>query len=165
MKRFIYSGIACAGVALYAMAIPMTLSQSPVGPGGAKAGAGRPRQPGGLFGDQLGKYLTIEGVRAERGKVETGTLLADTVDGKKLDKPIGVLIHNLRALPAKQRCVLKGYELGEMIGRPPAEYAAAREQGQDVEALMKRDQTIWRWRPYFVTLIVVEPKGLDVPKK
>lgn len=89
----------------------------------------------------------------------------DTVDGKRLDKPVHVLVRNLPRLAARQRCVLKGYELGEMIGRPPAEYAAARERGQDPEELAKRDQTVWRWRPYFVVLIVVEPKGLDVPKK
>lgn len=135
-----------------------------VAPGGAKGDTVRPRQPGGLLGDQLGTYVTIEGVPAEGPKVETGTLLVDTVDGKKLDKPIPLLIHNLHRLPSGQRYVLKGYESGAMIGRPPAEYAAAREQGQDAEALVKQDATGWRWRPYFVVLIAVEPKGLEVRK-
>src|SRR5262249_41414187 len=113
------------------------------------------------LGYQLGKYLTIEGVRAEEGKVGSRTLLVDTVSGKKLDKPVAVWVNNLD-LPAKQRCVLKGYETGKMIGTPPAVLEAAKEQGgKNVEAR----QAVWQWYPYFVALIVVEPKGLELPKK
>ena len=50
---------------------------------------------GGFLSDQLGTYLTIEGVKTEGGKIETGTFLVDTVNGKKLDKPISLLIRGL----------------------------------------------------------------------
>jgi hypothetical protein len=89
--------------------------------------------------------------------------MVDALDGRKLDRPVAVLVRNVR-LPARERCVLKGYELGEMIGRPPAEYAAAREQGKDADELAKRDQAVWRWRPYFVVLSAVKPGGLEVRK-
>jgi hypothetical protein len=142
----------------------------PAAPAGGPGEGVRPRQPGGVFGDRLGEYHTIEGVKVEGGKVEAGTLLVDTVDGKKLDRPVAIPVRGPdRArtpldLPAKSRCVLKGYELGEMVGRPPAEYALARERGQDPEELAKRDAVPWQWRPYFVPLVVVEPKGLEIPK-
>jgi hypothetical protein len=122
----------------------------------------KPRQPGGFFKDQLGTYLSIEGVLYDGGgKVESNSLVVDTVDGKKLDKPLLIVVKNVR-LPAKTRCVLKGYELGEMIGRPPAEYDLTKELGKDPQELARRDATVWRWRPYFVPLIAVEPQGLEV---
>lgn len=173
MKRFVYAGMVCAGAALCATAISIAVGQPPVAPGGAKVEAVGPRQPGGYFGD-LGKYLTIEGGRAEGGKVETGTLLVDTVEGKKLDKPITVLIKSLNyrdrtiwftdQLPAKQRCVFKGYESGEMVGRSAAERAAAKEQGW-TDWNEVQSSTPWQWRPYFVALVVVEPKGLELRKR
>src|SRR2546425_5049390 len=113
-------GFVCASAVLFALAIPLAVGKAPPPPGGGKVEAAGPRQPGGVLGDQLGEYLTVEGVRAEGGKVGTRTLLVDTVGGKKLAKPVPVWVHNLD-LPAKQRCVLKGYESGEMIGTPPAE--------------------------------------------
>ena len=176
MKGLLYTRLACSGVALCAMAISIAAAEPPVGPGaapGTPSGAApdaakvksvRPRSPGGLFTDQLGTYLTIEGVLAVGLKVETPALLVDTVGGKKLDKPIAITIQNISALPAKQRCVFKGYELGKMIGRPPAEYDAAKEQGQDAAELVKGDALTWQWRPYFVVLKVVEPKGLELRK-
>ena len=128
----------------------------------AERPSSRPRWPGGFLGDTLGEYLTIEGVPSDgRGKVESNTLVVDTLNGKKLDRPIPIRVRNVR-LPAEGRCVLKGYELGEMIGRPPAEYAAAKEQGKDPDELARFDQTAWRWRPYFVVLIAVSPKELEV---
>ena len=138
-------------------------------PGGAPAAA-RPRQPGGVLGDRLGEYLTIEGAGVEGGKVETGSLVVDTVNGKKLDKPVTVLVRGLDYpamttrsinLPAKQRYVLKGYESGEMIGTPSGLLDAAKEQGR-TDVLLS--QAVWRWRPYFVARIAVEPKGLELPK-
>jgi hypothetical protein len=152
MKAFAYVGIIC-------VAAPMAVGQPPVAP----AKTVGPRQPGGFLGE-LGTYLTIEGVLVKGLKVESPALLVDTVNGKKLDKPVPLHVRNVRNLPAKQRCVLKGYELGGMIGRPPAEYAAAREQGQDAEELAKRDALVWQWRPYFVALIAVEPEGLELFK-
>ena len=108
--------------------------------------------------DTLGEYLTIEGVRAERGKVGTRTLIVDTLNGRKLRKPVPVWVDNLD-LPSKQRCVLKGYETGSMIGDPPATLAAAREQGKKGSS---PTQAAWQWRPYFVVLIVKAPAGLEV---
>jgi len=120
-----------------------------------------PRQPTGHLG-ALGTYLTIEGELYDGGgKVESNTLVVDIINGKRLDKPIHILVKNTR-IPSKVRCVLKGYELGEMIGRPPAEYDLTKELGGDPDKLAKRDATVWRWRPFFVPLIAIEPKGLKV---
>ena len=165
MKRWVTYGILCAGAVLAAGVVSPAVGQPPVAPGVAgPAVPVRPRQPGGLFGDSLGSYRTIEGALYDGpGKVESNTLMVDTLDGRKLDRPVAVLVRNVR-LPARERCVLKGYELGEMIGRPPAEYDAAREQGKDADELAKRDQAVWRWRPYFVVLIAVKPGGLEVRK-
>ncbi|HEY8504817.1 MAG TPA: sigma-70 family RNA polymerase sigma factor [Gemmataceae bacterium] len=141
----------------------------PAAPGAAKAEPVRPRPPGGILGDHLGVYMTIEGVRFEgRGKVETGTLLVDTVNGKKLEKPVALQVRGLDYpamtmgpldLPAG-RCVLKGYESGQMIGFPGAVLLAAKERGVKIT---NRSQAAWQWRPYFVALIAVEPEGLEIP--
>src|SRR5262245_19016778 len=160
MKRWAYSLIGTAAIACI-FATPRA-SAEPTAPGGGKVIAAPP-MPAGKLGTYLGEYLTIEGVRAElaQGKVGKQTLIVDTVGGKKLDKPIHMWVQNLE-LPAEKRCVLKGYELGEMIGTPPAVIAAAKEQGRtDVGA----SQAAWQWRPYFVVLIAVEPKGLEVREK
>jgi len=124
----------------------------------------QPSQPTGHLG-ALGTYRTIEGVLYDgNGKVESNTLVVDVVDGKRLDKPIHILVKNT-LIPAKVRCVLKGYELGEMIGRPPGEYALMKELGRDPSELAKRDAAVWRWRPFFVPLIATQPKGLEVSTK
>ena len=152
---------------------PRARGQLPVVPGDVKTDAVRPLQPGGLLRDQLGTYLTIEGVKAEGGKIETGTLLVDAVNGKNLEQPISVVIrgayvdnHNLQPagldLPAQQRCGFKGFESGEMIGVPPAVRAAAAEQGWKEVPMSPAP---WQWRPYFVALIVVEPEGLELRKR
>jgi hypothetical protein len=132
--------------------------------------ASRPRRPGGLLSDSTGEFLTIEGIKVEHGKYETNTLLVDTVDGTKLEKPVTLLIrasyvadHNLKpakfTLEAKKRYVLKGYESGEMIGIAPAVYAAAKE-AQWREAPMS--SAGWKWRPYFETLIEVGTNDLGL---
>ena len=173
MRNVVYVGFICAGTAFVAMTIPLALGQLPGASGGRNTKTVQPLQPGGLLGNQLGTYLTIEGVRSEGTKTETGTLVVDTVDRKKLDSPIslvirgaGVVNQNLQPadlnLPAKQRCILKGFESGEMIGVPPAVRAAAKEQGWQ-EVPMSPVQ--WQWRPYFVALVVVEPKGLELRKR
>lgn len=121
----------------------------------------RPHPPGGLLEDQLGTYHTIEGVLYDgRGKVESNTLVVDRVNGNRLDQPLHVLVRGVK-LPANRRCVLKGYELGEMIGSPPALRRAATELGNRYE---ERSAAAWRWRPYFVPLIVKEPPELPVPR-
>lgn len=156
----------CATAALCVAMLSMATAQPPGLPKGQNPKGelpARPRTPGGQLSDHLGTYHTIEGTRMRPGsmKLEANTLVVDTVDGKKLDKPLYVYVRHVE-LPADERCVLKGYELGEMIGRPPAEYAAAKERGQDPAELAKRDATIWRWRPYFVVLIAAEPRALEV---
>ncbi|HKA08586.1 MAG TPA: hypothetical protein VKD71_15110 [Gemmataceae bacterium] len=158
MKRWTHSVVRTAAIVCL-IAIPRATAE-PTAPGGGKVIAAPP-MPAGKLGTYLGEYLKIEGVRAEFGKVGKQTLIVDTVGGKKLDKPIHMWVQNLE-LPAKKRCVLKGYELGEMIGTPPAAIAAAKEQGRtDVG----ESQAAWQWRPYFVVLIAVEPKGLEVREK
>ena len=162
-----YAQILC--VVLSLAAVSLSFGQTPVDPS-ANTVVVKPLQPTGVLGDELGVYRTIEGFLSEGIKVETGTLIVDTVDGKKLDQPVSMVIrgamivnHNLQpailSLPPKQRCVLKGFESGEMIGVPPAVSMAAKEQGwSDVPMSPKH----WQWRSYFVALVVVEPKGLEI---
>ncbi len=79
----------------------------------------QPRQPGGYLSDSLGTYLTIGGVLYDgNGKVESNSLVVITVDGKRLEEPVLIFVKHVR-LPGSQRCVLKGYELGAMIGSLP----------------------------------------------
>jgi hypothetical protein len=145
-----------ATLATFLVVGPAT-GEPPPPPGGGKVEAAGPRWPGGRLGESLGEYLTIEGVRAEEGKVGTQTLIVDTVGGKKLAKPVHIWVANV-ILPAGKRCVLKGYETGSMIGQPPAVFEAAKEQGRNVGAA----QAEWQWHPHFVVLIPVEPRGLKV---
>ena len=83
------------------------------------------------------------------GKVESNSLVVDTVNGKRLEEPVLILIKNVR-LPGKERCVLKGYELGAMIGSPPALRETAEEQG---EKYKEQSAAAWRWRPFFVVML------------
>lgn len=162
-----YAVITCAVLSLAAASL--SFGQAPVAPN-TNTVVAKPFQPTGVLGDELGVYRTVEGFLSEGIKVETGTLIVDTVDGKKLDQPVSIVIrgamivnHNLKpailSLPPKQRCILKGFESGEMIGVPPAVSMAAKEQGwSDVPMSPKH----WQWRSYFVALVVVEPKGLEI---
>lgn len=174
MKNLAGIRIVCFGLLIAALSFPFAFGQSPVTPGGTSIKPERHadvRQPGGRLSDQIGVYRTIEGVRpAGPGKFETGTLLVDMVDGERLEKPIPLLVrggvivnHNLQEitlrLPADQHFVLKGFETGEMVGVPPAIMIAAREQGWTEVPMSSRG---WHWRPYFVALMVVEPKGFEL---
>lgn len=162
-----YAGVMCVVISLAAASL--VFGQTPVAPN-TNTVVVKPLQPIGALGDELGVYRTIEGFLSEGIKVETGTLIVDTVDGKKLDQPVPMVIrgavivnHNLQpallSLPPKQRCILKGFESGEMIGVPPAVSIAAKEQGwNDVPMSPKH----WQWRSYFVALVVVGPKGLEI---
>ena len=107
--------------------------------------------PSGRLGYPLGKYLTIEGMRAERGKVGVNTLLVDKVDGQNVSPPIGLWIENVDGLPAGTRCVLNGYESGKMIGLP-------REVAEKENIPLP--QAAWQFYHYFVVTSVVEPKDL-----
>jgi RNA polymerase sigma factor (sigma-70 family) len=110
-----------------------------------------PIPPIGLLGKQLGKLSTIEGVRAEGPKVDTSILLVDTVDGNKLGSPIRLRIDNVE-LPARGRCVLKGYESGkwEWLGTPP--WVRVAEPRQAVSQ--------FRFSRYFVVTSVEAPESL-----
>jgi hypothetical protein len=103
--------------------------------------------PFGSLGHPLGSYLTIEGVRVEKGKVGIRTLLVDTVNGKKLEKPVVIWIDNAD-LPPTFHCAIKGYEMVGMIGTPPAVMQAESDAGREV----KLPQAVWQAHLYFVAL-------------
>jgi hypothetical protein len=65
----------------------------------------------------LGTYVTVEGVRENGIKSGVGTLHVDTVNGKKLETPVSVVLENLD-LQDGTRYVLRGYETVEMVGQP-----------------------------------------------
>jgi hypothetical protein len=113
--------------------------------------------PTGSLGQPLGRYLTVEGLRAEDGKVGVSTLMVDTVNGQKLREPVFIWIENVD-LPEGVRCVLKGYENCRMIGVPPAVVEAARESGKRVEL----PQAGWQMKMFFVATSVVSPNGLRI---
>ncbi len=72
----------------------------------------------GRLGYPLGTYLTVEGIREEKGKVGTNTLLVEDVNVKKLDTPVSITAENISVVPVKERCIFRGYESGKMIGIP-----------------------------------------------
>jgi len=112
--------------------------------------------PAGRLGFPLGTYLRIEGVRVDGPKYGGRTLLVDSINGKKLDTPIDVGIENVDSLPKDKRCILRGYETGQMIGTPPAVEQAAKEDGK----VITLPQAGWKFHRYFIVISVVEPKDL-----
>ena len=115
--------------------------------------------PTGSLKHPLGTYLTIEGARVEpEATMQAGvnTLLVDTLNGKKLDKSIGIWIENVDSLPKHSRCILSGYETGRMVGVPPAVIEAAKEEGKDITM----PQVGWHFHQYFIVTSVVTPKDL-----
>jgi hypothetical protein len=107
------------------------------------------------LGHPLGTYLTIEGVRLERGKAGTRLLLVDTVNGERLPEPPGIWIDNVThpGLPSGVRCVLRGCESGKMIGTP--------HEVLEAEGLAS-PQPMWQFYRYFVATLVVEPEALQI---
>lgn len=103
------------------------------------------------LGHPLGKYLTIEGIRAERGKVGVRSLLVDRINGQEVSPPIGIWIENVDALPKGVRCILNGYESGRMIGVP--QEVAEKEN-------MPSGQAMWQFQTYFLVTSVVAPQDL-----
>ncbi|HZU36269.1 MAG TPA: sigma-70 family RNA polymerase sigma factor [Gemmataceae bacterium] len=116
--------------------------------------------PLGLFGYPLGTYLTVAGKRSTGLKKGPSSLLVDTLNGQKLSKPISIWVDNVRQLPDQTRVVLKGYEMGKMIGLPPAAEAIASEEGKD----LAMPQAGWQFFITFVATSVVEPKSLRVER-
>jgi hypothetical protein len=112
--------------------------------------------PAGRLGHPLGTYLRIEGIRIEGPKYAGRTLLVDALNGKKLETPIDIAIENVDSLPKDTRCILRGYEMGQMVGTPPAVEQAAKEEGKDIS----QPQAGWKFYRYFIVTSVVEPKDL-----
>lgn len=113
--------------------------------------------PVGSLGEPLGRYLKVEGIREEEGKVGVSTLRVDTVNGRKLREPVDIWVENLD-LPEGERCVLKGYENCRMIGDPPAVMEAARESGRKFGLR----QAGWQMQMFFTSTSVVSPNGLRI---
>jgi hypothetical protein len=111
--------------------------------------------PTGKLGFALGTYLTVEGEAAAPGaKVNPRTLVVDTVDGERLDRPVAVIVDGPDVkLPPTGRVIIRGYETGKMIGTPDAEIRAAVEAGRPVEA----SQAAFQFYRTFVLLSWVEP--------
>ena len=139
---------------LLGLAISVTLWQV----GCAERRAPAPETRSELRGDQaplgglgyvIGTYLTIEGVRAEGFKTGARTLSVDTVNGRKLDFPIGIWVDNVESLPESTRCVLKGYESARWIGTPP----------EVIEATGQISQAVWQLQRYFIATSVVQPEA------
>jgi hypothetical protein len=118
--------------------------------------------PTGEFGFPLGTYLKIEGVQAvKRGKVrdnavkDTQWLTVDTVNGRKLDRPVDIKINNAQ-LYLDGRFVLRGYETGKMSGAIPDEVEKNEKEFVDKYGV---PQAGWNFFVSFV-VTVTEPKGV-----
>ncbi len=110
--------------------------------------------PRGRLGRPLGTYLTIEGYRDSRGmKRSASSMLVDTVNGVKLGEPIGIHVENVKELPESERCILRGYETGRMIGLP-MDVARAENLGAH--------QAEWQFYRYFLVTSVERPTSLKV---
>jgi len=104
--------------------------------------------PVGLLGYRIGTYLTIEGVRAEQGKVGVHTLLVEKVGDHTFPKPIAVWVENAD-LPKGERCIIKGYETGGWIGVPPQVLEATKQPPP---------QAKWQFHFVFMATSVEQPK-------
>lgn len=164
--RVVLNGVAWCGIAVGMIAVPLAVGQpqppTPTPGGGKVEVAERPRPPGGLLYDAIGEYLTIEGVRVQESGfgITERSFLVDTVNGKKLSKPVHIEVWGVD-LPRQKRCVLKGYENGQMAGTPPAYEQAVKAKDLDPKDL-HTVQVGWGWYTHFVVLVAVEPKGLKV---
>ena len=115
--------------------------------------------PAGKLGLPLGTYLTVEGEAAKGGfKVNpTCTLVVDTVNGKRLQRPVGIVVEDLNIddpLPQHGRVVIKGYESGKMIGAPPGAIDAAKEAGKELAV----PQAGWQFYRFFILTSWVHPQ-------
>jgi hypothetical protein len=110
--------------------------------------------PMGNLGYRVGTYLQVEGVREEHGKVGTGTLRVDTINGEKIATPVSIWIENVKGsgLPSSKRCVVRGYESARMIGLPDD---VAKAENLPIP------QAMWQMARYFIITSVVEPKELE----
>jgi hypothetical protein len=77
--------------------------------------------PVGLLGHPLGTVLNVEGVRVENMRKASlpFVLRVETVNGAKLACPMEIDVDNVEPTAAiGQRCTLRGYETGRMVGEP-----------------------------------------------
>lgn len=111
--------------------------------------------PMGKLGHKLGTYLTIEGPRPTTD-IKPGNMRVDTVNGKKLDKPIEILVENMARIPDGVRCTIRGYESGKMIGLP---FEVAEKEK------IPLPQAGWQFFRYFVATSVVAPPELKLKNK
>lgn len=75
----------------------------------------------GILGYKLQVSLTIEGVKEAwnlKKKTHVRMMLIDTVNGKKLEKPVHLYIKNVNTdtLEAGVRCIFQGFQSGEWGG-------------------------------------------------
>jgi len=103
----------------------------------------------GMFGLPLGTYLKLEGQRVGTGKgprrMGLGNFRVERVNGRVQAAPLIVWVNRVTVLPAGTRCMVRGYETGEMTGEP-----------LDVERHVPGPlpQAVWSFRPRLVVLSV-----------
>jgi hypothetical protein len=72
----------------------------------------------GSLGQPLGTYIKIEGNIPDQPILMANPLAVDTVNGKKLDKPILIEIHTSDQFKKNVRYQFRGYETGGMVSTP-----------------------------------------------
>jgi hypothetical protein len=118
--------------------------------------------PIGSLGEPLGSWAKIEGVEVHDALAHGAcTLRVDTVNGKKLQRPVEIWIEGIGSLPEGKHCVIEGYENTRMIGDPPAVEEFARRTGKEFHPM----QAGWQTQMFFVPLQIVSPKELKMTKR
>jgi hypothetical protein len=70
----------------------------------------------GKLGNRIGEFVTVEGgVPAEMLMMDSPVMI-DTVDGKKLDKPVLITVRGTKGLTRGSRVAFRGYENCGMTG-------------------------------------------------
>jgi hypothetical protein len=110
----------------------------------------------GQTGKPIGTYLTVEGVLRGSGSMDNPrTLTIDSINGDKLNKPVGVAWQcaMTKAPPLKEHLILKGYETGEWAGVPPeAESVLAQKHPGYIGP-----QAVWQFAIRFVITSAIQP--------
>ncbi len=120
--------------------------------------SGSVKPPMGSLGYLIGTYLTIEGHRYEPTdglKRHGRTLLVDTVQGKRLDVPVKLIIKNVDtdSMNAQIRWILNGYESGAWVGSP-----------EGVPPGTPVEQHQFHFHRYFVVTSVESPAQLKIKR-
>ncbi len=117
------------------------------------------RPPSGMLTDAIGQLITVEGMMPDDAigkKNGSARFRVDTVNGVRLENPRRVRVQGME-IPRNIRCVLKGYETGEMVGTPPAVAQAAADLGKNYSD--QRQMSGYGWATHFVALILVAPSA------